>query len=142
MVHVKDVRDRIVALLEDDDYFKSIPVYAGPSDLVHIKFPCVIVGITAYRLIPIALGNRYDRYVTIRIDCFEKEYDPEKSMEKVEEMAEKVLDLLSSNYSLSRSGEPLVRLAGDFAVTYDLVTAGETVLRNAGITLTTEVQKE
>ena len=139
--HVRTVRERVIALLKADSDFDKVPIEEGPTDLVKLNFPCIVVAVVAQRFYPITIGGKYDRELTVRVDCYEKERDPEASMEKVEALAEDVVDCIMDNYSLSLSGSRAVRLAANYTITYDLIEATQLVLRNAGVIFTTEIEK-
>jgi hypothetical protein len=140
--HIRTVRERVVDLLRDDNDFDHISIEEGPISLVKLKYPCIIVAVTAQRFYPVAIGGRYDRELQVRVDCYDKEYGTEDAMEKVESMADDVVDNLIDNYSLTKSGDPAVRLATGYVITYDLIEAQELVLRNAALIFTTEKEKE
>jgi len=136
--HVRTVRERVKQLLEDDPDFDHIPIYEGPTDLVKLKFPCIVVGVIGQNFYPVAIGGIYDRQLTVRVDCYAKELDPEESMQKVEAMAEDVVDNFIDNYTLQKDSDSAVRLATGYTVAYDLIEVGNTILRDAAVIFTTE----
>jgi hypothetical protein len=138
--HARDVREALKKILEAEDDLDA-RIIEGPVSEVQINFPLIVVGVVAERLEAAALGRIYDRILTVRIDCYEKDLDSERGMEKIEGMADKIIDVLVSNYALTVDSNTTVRLIDNFSIAYDLVAEGDLWLRVASITCTTETVK-
>lgn len=126
--------------MRDDSDFDHIPIIEGPTDLVQLKYPCVVVAVVGQNYYPFAIGGRYERELTVRVDCYAKEMETEKAMETVEALADDVVDNFIANYTLQKDNSPAVRLATGYTIAYDLIEAGQMILRDAAVIFSTQVE--
>ena len=138
--HIRTVRERVVQLLNDDPDFDHIPIIEGPTDLVQLRYPCVVVAVVGQNFYPFTIGGRYERELTVRVDCYAKEIETEKAMETVEALADDVVENFIENYTLQKDGSAAVRLATGYTVAYDLIEAGQMILRDAAVIFSTQVE--